>query len=93
MPAHLPKLRRAADLIGWLALQRNDLEPAAMALEPSVGTVLAALRAQADCRLARMSGSGATCFGLCDTARAAARMAKALAAAQPGWWVRAVRLS
>jgi 4-diphosphocytidyl-2-C-methyl-D-erythritol kinase len=89
----LPRLRRAGELIDWLAVQRNDLEAAAMTLEPSVGAVLAALRGQRDCRLARMSGSGATCFGLCDTARAAARMAAALAAAQPGWWVRAVRLS
>jgi 4-diphosphocytidyl-2-C-methyl-D-erythritol kinase len=66
-----------------LSAQRNDLEPPALALCPAVGAVLAALRAAPGCLLARMSGSGATCFGLFDDAAAAARAEDGLAAA---WW-------
>jgi 4-diphosphocytidyl-2-C-methyl-D-erythritol kinase len=57
-----------------------------------IGTVLAALRALPGCRLARMSGSGATCFALFDTRHAAEAAARALARAQPGWWVCATAL-
>ncbi|KPP83997.1 MAG: 4-(cytidine 5'-diphospho)-2-C-methyl-D-erythritol kinase IspE [Rhodobacteraceae bacterium HLUCCA08] len=73
--------------IGWLAEQRNDLEAPALKLAPEIGTVLAALRAQDGCLLARMSGSGATCFALFadDAARDAA--GAALRAQYPGWWV------
>lgn len=61
----------------------NDLEAAAMALCPPIGEVLAAISAQPGCLLARMSGSGATCFGLFARATAAA----AAAAAMPAdWW-------
>ncbi len=75
-----------------LALHGNDLEAAAMALEPAVADVLAALRALPGCRLARMSGSGATCFALFAAAAAAIEGAKTLAAARPHWWVRATAL-
>lgn len=75
---------------GWtveaLGALRNDLEPPALALAPAIGTALARLRGSAGCRLARMSGSGATVFGLYDDCRAAGRAARALA--EPGWWVR-----
>jgi 4-diphosphocytidyl-2-C-methyl-D-erythritol kinase len=54
---------------------------------PEIGVVLAALGAQPGCRLARMSGSGATCFGLFDDPEAAARAAGALRRTRPGWWV------
>ena len=50
-----------------LAALRNDLEPPAVALRPVIGEVLAALRATPGCLLARMSGSGATCFGCSPT--------------------------
>ena len=53
-------------LTDWLAAQRNDLEAPALALVPEIGEVLAFLRAQRGVRLARMSGSGATCFALFD---------------------------
>jgi 4-diphosphocytidyl-2-C-methyl-D-erythritol kinase len=63
---------------------RNDLEPAAISLCPAVGEVLAAIRASAGNLLARMSGSGATCFGIYPDAEWARRAAEALR--RPGWW-------
>jgi 4-diphosphocytidyl-2-C-methyl-D-erythritol kinase len=75
-----------------LALHGNDLEAPAIALEPTIAEVLAALRALPGCRLARMSGSGATCFALFATAAAAIEAAQMLAAAHPQWWVRATAL-
>ena len=76
-------------LIEFLAGERNDLEPAAIKLQPVIARVLAALREEHGCDLARMSGSGATCFGLFTSSRAAAAAARHLAAAQPRWWVKA----
>jgi 4-diphosphocytidyl-2-C-methyl-D-erythritol kinase len=76
-----------------LASGTNDLEAAAIALCPAVADALAALGATAGCRLARMSGSGATCFGLYLSEAAAATAAQAIAAAHPDWWMRATVLS
>jgi 4-diphosphocytidyl-2-C-methyl-D-erythritol kinase len=81
-----------AALIAALASARNDLEAPAIALQPVIAEVLAALRASARCRLARMSGSGATCFALFGSGRAASAAAQALRARHPGWWVRATTL-
>ena len=67
-----------------LAVLSNDLEPPAIALRPVIGTVLAVLAAVPGCLLARMSGSGATCFGLFPDAPTAEAAARALA--RPGWW-------
>jgi 4-diphosphocytidyl-2-C-methyl-D-erythritol kinase len=78
-------------LTKYLADHRNDLEPAAVSLQPVIADVLAALRTSPGCRLARMSGSGATCFGLFGAADAAAA-ARTLEAAHSGWWVRATLL-
>jgi 4-diphosphocytidyl-2-C-methyl-D-erythritol kinase len=75
-----------------LAGGTNDLEPAAIALCPAVVAVLAALAATPGCRLARMSGSGATCFGLYPSEAAAEAAARALAEAHRDWWVRATLL-
>jgi 4-diphosphocytidyl-2-C-methyl-D-erythritol kinase len=83
---------RVSEVIGALAEQRNDLEAPAIAIAPVIAQVLADLRALRGCRLARMSGSGATCFGLFGTAPAAAAAARALRAKHPGWWVRATKL-
>jgi 4-diphosphocytidyl-2-C-methyl-D-erythritol kinase len=68
---------------------RNDLEPAARRLVPEIGAVLDAL---SDARFARMSGSGATCFGLYDSEAARDAAADRIAAAQPGWWLSQTRL-
>jgi 4-diphosphocytidyl-2-C-methyl-D-erythritol kinase len=75
-----------------LAGGTNDLEPAAIALCPPVAGVLAALAHTPGCRLARMSGSGATCFGIYETGRAAGEAARSLEAAHRDWWVRATVL-
>jgi 4-diphosphocytidyl-2-C-methyl-D-erythritol kinase len=84
--------RHLEDFVTWLAGQANDLEPAAIELAPSIARVLAVLRREPGCRLARMSGSGATCFGLFSSLRAAGLAARRLNAAHPNWWVKATVL-
>ncbi|MEZ5756046.1 MAG: 4-(cytidine 5'-diphospho)-2-C-methyl-D-erythritol kinase [Paracoccaceae bacterium] len=87
LPRDLPRLRGAAELAAFVMMQRNDLEPPALTLEPVIGRVKAALSAQPGCLMARMSGSGATCFGLFADALTANAAARAIRGAQPGWWV------
>jgi 4-diphosphocytidyl-2-C-methyl-D-erythritol kinase len=82
----------AAALACALDERRNDLTEAAAALEPGVALALAALRARPGCLIARMSGSGATCFGMFATDSAAAAAAGAVAQARPDWWVAPTRL-
>lgn len=65
---------------------RNDLEPPARTLLPVIGDVLQDLAARPGVRLARMSGSGATCFALFDTAASRDAADVAIAASRPGWW-------
>jgi len=79
-------------LLTYLAARLNELEPAALALAPAIGDVLAALRGSPEVRLARMSGSGATCFALFGSARAAAAAARTLEREHPAWWVQATVL-
>ena len=85
----MPRLPDLPALAGWLATQRNDLEPPAIMLQPVIAAARAALAAQSGCLLARMSGSGATCFGLFASATAAETAARQIAQAEPGWWVQA----
>jgi len=75
----------AAALAATLSACRNDLQAPAISLAPAIADVLAALRATENNLLARMSGSGATCFALFATAADAE--AAAVAVARPGWWV------
>jgi 4-diphosphocytidyl-2-C-methyl-D-erythritol kinase len=86
MPEAVPAFADAAALAAWLGGQRNDLEAAAIRVQPVVATVLAALEATG-CLIARMSGSGATCFGLYAGPREAARAAARIRGERPGWWV------
>lgn len=81
-----------ASLAGLLGDRRNDLTDAAISLAPEVGAVLQALDDAPGTLLARMSGSGATCFGLYKDAAAAKRAAKLVRAKHPGWWVAAGKL-
>ncbi|MGX1305613.1 4-diphosphocytidyl-2-C-methyl-D-erythritol kinase [Amorphus suaedae] len=76
-------------LAGYLGTTRNDLQAPATELAPQVAEVLAALGASDGCRLARMSGSGATCFGLYPDAARARHAGAAIARARPGWWTAA----
>ena len=85
--AAVAKMKAAERLLQVLAEQANDLEAAAIKLAPAIAEVLAALRGVAACRLARMSGSGATCFGLFSLADQAAAAAKMLRGKYPSWWV------
>ena len=81
-----------APFIDWLAARGNDLQAPACRLAPAVTEVLAALDDTGDCLLARMSGSGATCFGLYASEPAARAAAAALAETHPDWWVAPARL-
>jgi 4-diphosphocytidyl-2-C-methyl-D-erythritol kinase len=89
--ASLPALKvtKREALLALLAVHGNDLEPAAIAVEPVIAEVAAALRALPGCQLARMSGSGSACFGVFPSERAAQAAARAMAQAHPNWWVRA----
>ncbi|MDA1090188.1 MAG: 4-(cytidine 5'-diphospho)-2-C-methyl-D-erythritol kinase [Proteobacteria bacterium] len=82
----------AAVLAEYLNARGNDLSEAAIGLQPVIEDVLAALKSSEDVLLARMSGSGATCFGLYADADGAARAAAALNQQHPGWWVQATPL-
>ena len=66
---------------------RNDLEAPARDISPVIGDVLEALARQPETKLSRMSGSGATCFGLFGDMAAAARACERLMAHHPGWWI------
>ena len=92
MPRDLPRLRSVPELAAFLQMLRNDLEPPALALAPVIGAVKQALSAQQTCLIARMSGSGATCFGLFADGLSASAAARAVQTAHPGWWVAAARL-
>ena len=93
MPADLPRMTSVAELAAFLAIQRNDLEAPALKAEPVIGLAKAALGAQSGCHLARMSGSGATCFGLFSDGQTAGAAAEAIRAAYPTWWVEAAAMT
>ena len=92
--AHPPLAERyeTRALFRLLRAARNDLEAPAIALAPAVGDALHRLRRRPGCRLARMSGSGATVFGLFGDETAATAAAKAVRFKKPDWWVEATTL-
>ena len=92
-PVVMPAAGGPTEFIAALASLRNELERPAIELAPVIEVVLAALRSSPGCGIARMSGSGATCFGLFENARAAAAAAAKLRANHPSWWIRATRLA
>lgn len=87
MPPSLPRWTDAADLCLWAGRQRNDLETPAFAISDGIRPVLQALGAMPGCGLARMSGSGATCFGLFVNEGTARKAATELRWAHSGWWI------
>lgn len=85
-------IRPGPDLMTTLRSARNDMQPAAIAIEPTIGEVLTRLSDLDGVELARMSGSGATCFALFSSRSAAVGGARAIYAARPDWWVKATYL-
>ncbi|QPM90703.1 4-(cytidine 5'-diphospho)-2-C-methyl-D-erythritol kinase [Pseudooceanicola algae] len=85
-------LQTPAETATWLREQRNDLQSAALSCAPEIGTALAALDALPGCLLARMSGSGASCFALFPDREMAEKAAGILAARHPAWWICPVTL-
>ncbi|MBV8701977.1 4-(cytidine 5'-diphospho)-2-C-methyl-D-erythritol kinase [Bradyrhizobium sp.] len=81
------------DWVQVLASVPNDLEPPALRVQPVIADVLSALRASPGALLARMSGSGATCFAIFSSASEAQAAAAKLSAEHPDWWVHAGELS
>jgi 4-diphosphocytidyl-2-C-methyl-D-erythritol kinase len=82
-----------ADWVDVLETVANDLEAPALRIEPVIGEVLEALRDSAGVKLARMSGSGATCFAIYGAASDAHAGAEKIRRTHPGWWVHAGTLS
>lgn len=82
----LPDLNTPAEVIAWLKTTRNDLEQPSSRLLPSIRTALSELSAEG-AELSRMSGSGATCFGLFNSASEAEQAAAAIASRHPSWFV------
>jgi len=93
MPGRLPGWHTAENLMHWLATQRNDLEEPAIAEAPVIAEVLQKIAATEGCAFARMSGSGATCFGLYPDPHSAQQAAHTLRRDYPDWWVMPARLS
>jgi 4-diphosphocytidyl-2-C-methyl-D-erythritol kinase len=93
MPEAIPAFATAQALGAWLKGQRNDLEHAAIRLQPRIAVVLNTLATLPGAMLHRMSGSGATCFALFADDAAARAAATRLSHEFPGWWVRAALLS
>jgi len=92
-PPTPPEFPQLEGLLDYMRVRGNDLERAAAALLPVIGEVKSALEVQSGCRLAVMSGSGPTCFGIFRHREGARRAADAIAAAQPGWWVKCTCLA
>jgi len=92
MPCLAERYDSVAAVVALLADCRNDLEPPALGVCPTITEVLAMLQAWPQTRLARLSGSGATCFALCETSEEAEALAAGLSDRRPDWWVRACRL-
>jgi 4-diphosphocytidyl-2-C-methyl-D-erythritol kinase len=84
----VPPRLEAAELRAVLRASRNDLEPAATKLAPAIGEALALMRELPGCFLARMSGSGATVFGLFENRAASGSAAAAIRARRPNWWAK-----
>ncbi|MGO4915300.1 4-(cytidine 5'-diphospho)-2-C-methyl-D-erythritol kinase [Pseudogemmobacter sp. W21_MBD1_M6] len=94
MPATLPRFDGIAGFADWLAGQRNDLQSPAAALQPAIADVLDVIAVTKGCLLSRMSGSGATCFGVFGDETSATNAAAQIGAIRPDWWtVSAPRLS
>jgi 4-diphosphocytidyl-2-C-methyl-D-erythritol kinase len=81
-----PAWKSVGELIGYLETTSNDLEAPAREIAPVIGEAVSAIANSRDVLLARMSGSGATCFGLFADEGSAQAAARGISAAHPDWW-------
>lgn len=89
LPPRLPSWPDITALAAWARNQRNDLEKPAREVASVIGAVLNQLNALPGALMARMSGSGATCFALFADEAAASAALPMIARANPGWWAKA----
>lgn len=93
MPKDIPPMQDGGALTDWIRGMRNDLETAAIEVQPRIAQVLKAIEVTGGCQLSRMSGSGATCFGLYRNAETAGSAAGRLKEEFPAWWVANTKLN
>lgn len=92
-PPPLPEaFESVEELAAWASMMRNDLQDPAISLAPEIGDVLVTLADEPETLLARMSGSGATCFAICGSDIEADALADRVARLNPRWWVKRCRL-
>ncbi|GHB32844.1 4-diphosphocytidyl-2-C-methyl-D-erythritol kinase [Pseudovibrio japonicus] len=89
MPEEFESIKALAN---WLKTCRNDLQKPAISQTAEISEVLDLLASQPETLLARMSGSGATCFALCETLEAAEKIARHLHEIRSNWWIKAARV-
>lgn len=82
----IPRPQGSGDLLSRAQAGRNDLQPVAISLRPEIGELIRSLSKLSGCQLARMSGSGATCFALFETFEQAAAARDLIAAESPDYW-------
>jgi 4-diphosphocytidyl-2-C-methyl-D-erythritol kinase len=90
--AQAPALLDVDRLLAHMRAHGNDLEPAATSLLPLIAEIKSVLTAQTSCRVAAMSGSGPTCFGIFREPGAAEAAAQEIARKYPKWWIQATHL-
>lgn len=92
MAESLPTFKDVTEISDWLGQQRNDLQMPACGIAPGIAQALDTLEQTKSVLFHRMSGSGATCFGLCSSRKDANAVAADISAAHPDWWVQATTL-
>ncbi|MDA1238460.1 MAG: 4-(cytidine 5'-diphospho)-2-C-methyl-D-erythritol kinase [Proteobacteria bacterium] len=87
METKIPFFKNIKSLANFVLKNRNDLQDTSIKLEPEISKVLISIKKTEGCLIARMSGSGATCFGLFETLRGANEAASRLRKDFPNWWI------
>lgn len=89
----IPKINDIEALIEFLSTQKNDLQETSVKIAPVLQVILNILSDEPNCRLARVSGSGATCFGIFNDEHSAALSARAISSRFKEWWLKPTQLS
>ena len=89
----IPKIENSEAFFDFLSNQKNDLQDAAIKIAPIIKEVLNILTDDPNCRLARLSGSGGTCFGLYEDEATALFTAESMFGHFPDWWIQPTRLA